>query len=93
MIYGKIENGKFKRVYIKFNPIWLDGKMHSNPSQEIIKLYKENLLLQGIKPVEVVDMPNIIDGYQPIPVYNDLGKYILQTWDLMPMESVGIQGE
>lgn len=81
--FGKIEDGKIKPVYIKLNPIWMNGVMYANPSENIIEKYKKELFCQGIKPIKVADMPEIIDDYKLDKIYTDLGEYILQDWKLV----------
>lgn len=84
MKFAKVENNNIKEVFIKMNPIWLNGIMYSNPSEHTILLYKEELLKNGIKPIKETEKPEIIDNYILKETYIDLKDYVLKSWTLEP---------
>ena len=68
--YVKMKNGgiRFAR-----NPLWVDGKMIANPTNEIY-------LANGYKPLERTEMPTK-EGFYYTPKFVEGEEAIVQVWE------------
>ena len=68
--FGKIIDGKLKLAQ---NPLWIDGKMIANPTNEIY-------ILNGYKPLECTEMPTK-EGFYYTPKFVEVENSIVQIWE------------
>jgi hypothetical protein len=72
MLYKYINENRIESAP---NPLFVDGKAYSNPTDETLRML-------GYKDLVVQDMPEVPDGKMAIPVYTD-GEVITQGWEII----------